>query len=84
MAGMFGVKVPFGDEPLIFAGIQLILLVPVLIAGRGFYMRGYPALFRGSPSMDSLVALGTTVATAYSLYCMYCIWNGDTAMGDHL
>lgn len=34
--------------------------------------------------MDSLVALGTTVATAYSLYCMYCIWNGDAGMADHL
>lgn len=55
MAGMFGAEVPFRDDPLVFASVQLILLIPVLIAGRGFYRRGYPALLRGSPSMDSLV-----------------------------
>lgn len=62
----------------------MVLLIPVLIAGRGFYLRGYPALFRGSPSMDSLAALGTTVAAGYSVYCTICIWNGDTSMADRL
>ena len=84
MAGMFGLEVPFHDEPLVFAIVQLVLLTPILFAGRGFYRRGYPALLRGSPSMDSLIALGTTVAILYSLYCTYEISCGDTGMVDHL
>ncbi len=84
MAGMFGLNVPLDGEPLAYSIIQLVLLIPILVAGRGFYRRGYPALFRGSPTMDSLIALGTTVAIAYSLYCIYCIATGDEGMVDHL
>lgn len=84
MAGMFGLDVPFSDEPLIYSSIQLVLLIPILVAGRGFYRRGIPALLRGSPTMDSLIALGTVVAVAYSLYCMYAISTGEEHMVDHL
>ena len=48
--------------------IQMILLLPVLIAGRRFYTGGFRALFRGSPNMDSLIASGTGAAVAYSLW----------------
>ena len=84
MAGMFGIGVPFDDDPLAYSSVQLALLIPIVVAGRGFYRRGYPALLRGGPTMDSLIALGTTVAIAYSLYCMYCIATGDEGMVDHL
>jgi Cu+-exporting ATPase len=35
--------------------------------GRRFHRIGWPALFRGAPEMNSLVALGTTAAWTYSL-----------------
>lgn len=44
--------------------------VVVLVCGRGFIARGFPALFRGAPTMDSLVALGTTAALAISIIYM--------------
>ena len=84
MAGMFGIGVPLDDEPFAYASVQLVLLVPIVIAGRGFYRRGVPSLLRGSPTMDSLIALGTAVAIAYSLYCMYSIATGEEHMVDHL
>ena len=54
-------------NPLAFALAQLVLTVPILIFGRNFYLHGFPALFRGNPNMDSLVAIGTMAAFLYSL-----------------
>ncbi len=45
-----------------FALITLVLAWP----GRRFLARGVPALLRGAPDMDSLVALGTVAAWGYS------------------
>jgi heavy metal translocating P-type ATPase len=49
------------------AVIQFVLTTLVLAGpGRAFYRRGVPGLLRGAPDMDSLVALGTGAAWAYS------------------
>ena len=50
------------NEPL----IQTLLIVPVIYAGRMFYVAGFKSLFRLSPNMDSLVAVGTGAAIFYS------------------
>ena len=55
------------QHPFTFAVAQLVLTVPVLVLGRNFYLHGFPALFKGNPNMDSLVAVGTTAAFLYSL-----------------
>lgn len=55
-------------NPMGFALAQLILTIPVLIAGYQFYWVGFRALFKGNPNMDSLVAIGTASAFFYSLY----------------
>lgn len=57
------------QNPLNFALAQLILTIPVLIAGRKFYLVGLRALIKGNPNMDSLVAIGTGSAFIYSI-CM--------------
>lgn len=47
---------------------QFVLTTAALIwPGRQFYLKGYPALLRGAPDMNSLVAVGTTAAYGYSL-----------------
>ena len=49
--------------------LQLILATPVqFIVGWRFYKGAFLSLKNRSPSMDVLVALGTTAAYAYSLY----------------
>ncbi|WP_241667294.1 heavy metal translocating P-type ATPase [Pseudodesulfovibrio senegalensis] len=72
MGHMWGMPLPrFMDpahSPLNFALIQLGLTLPVVWAGRGFYLRGVPAFLRRSPSMDSLVAMGTGAAFIYSFW----------------
>lgn len=48
--------------------VQLVLTTAVLaVPGARFYTMGIPALFRGTPDMNSLVALGATAAWAYSI-----------------
>ena len=54
-------------NPVVFAVVQLILTVIILFNGRKFYIVGFKSLFKGSPNMDSLVALGTGSAFLYSL-----------------
>ena len=47
--------------------IQLLLLIPVWIAGGQFFISGFRSLARLTPNMDSLVALCSSAAAAYSL-----------------
>ncbi len=54
--------------PFVFAVVQLILTLPVVICGGRFYTRGVKTLLKGAPNMDSLVAIGTGSAFIYSLY----------------
>ena len=58
-------------HPMRYAVIQLILVIPIIIAGNKFYRVGFKALIQRSPNMDSLVAVGTSAAIIYSLYHMY-------------
>ncbi|MRU15608.1 heavy metal translocating P-type ATPase [Roseovarius sp. A21] len=47
--------------------LQFVLVSLVLIGpGRIFYAKGFPALFKGAPDMNSLVAVGTSAAFLYS------------------
>ncbi|GAA6200640.1 heavy metal translocating P-type ATPase [Aquicoccus sp. SU-CL01552] len=48
--------------------VQFVLTSLVLAGpGRGFYAKGIPALLRGAPDMNSLVAVGTAAAYLYSV-----------------
>jgi heavy metal translocating P-type ATPase len=52
--------------------LQFVLTTIVLAwPGQGFYRKGYPALLRAAPDMNSLVALGTTAAYAYSVVATF-------------
>ena len=64
-------------NPVIFAILQLILCVPVIAIGYKFYTVGYKLLFKRSPNMDSLIAVGTTASFVYSVFSLYKIINGD-------
>lgn len=70
--------------PLRFALIQIILSVPVVIAGYRFYTVGFRNLFRGSPNMDSLIGLGTGAAYLYGIYAVYRISQGATEFVNNL
>lgn len=72
------------DTPKLYAVVQIILSIPVIIAGFRFFTSGFPKLFRLHPNMDSLVAVGTTAAFAYSIYSTVQIFMGDIHAVHHL
>ncbi|MDO9638232.1 MAG: heavy metal translocating P-type ATPase [Pseudotabrizicola sp.] len=52
--------------------LQFVLTTLVLLGpGRRFYLKGYPALWQLAPDMNSLVAVGTTAAYAYSVVATF-------------
>lgn len=63
--------------PLLYALVEIALVTPIIIAGNKFYSVGYKAIWRRSPNMDSLIAIGTSAAVLYSLYSAYRIFIGD-------
>ncbi len=82
MGTMVGLPVPGiispSENPLNFALIQLILAIPVVVVNKKFYTVGIKNLLSRSPNMDSLIAIGTGSAIAYSLYGTYEIAIGNT------
>jgi Cu+-exporting ATPase len=63
--------------PLSYAIVQLVLVIPIIIAGNRFYSVGFKNLLRRSPNMDSLIAVGTTAAVVYSVYNLIQIASGN-------
>ena len=52
--------------------LQFLLTTLVMVwPGNGFYRIGLPALLRGAPEMNSLVALGTLAAWGYSTVVLF-------------
>jgi len=70
-AHLFPVFREFSNATLGMKGshyIQFFLTSLVLFGpGLQFYQTGFPALFKGAPTMNSLVALGTSAAYLYSV-----------------
>lgn len=72
------------NYPLVYGLICLALTVPVLLIGRRFYVTGFKALIHRAPNMDSLIAIGTSAAMAYSLYSLWQISQFDFKAVNHL
>ncbi|GHU72284.1 copper-translocating P-type ATPase [Spirochaetia bacterium] len=70
--------------PLIYALVELLLVIPVVIAGNRFYTVGFKNLWHRSPNMDSLIAIGTSAAMLYSLYNIWQIAQGNFRAVDAL
>lgn len=72
------------ENPLNFAIIQLALTIPVMITGYMFYLKGIKNLFRLSPNMDSLIAVGTLSSVVYGIFAITKIRNGHEHMAMEL
>ena len=88
MGHMIGLPLPSvvspENNPILFALLQLILVLPIMYLGRHFYRDGFSNLIQGGPNMDSLVAVGTGAAFAYSLFSTVMIISGDAAYAMNL
>ena len=90
MLTKYGITLPFPQwlDPmnysLIYALLEILLVLPVIGVGYKFYTVGFKALIRRSPNMDSLIAIGTTSAVLYSLYNTWQIAQGHFKLVDSL
>lgn len=64
-----------------FALTQLLLALPVLITNRSFFSRGFKSLFRGTPNMDALIAIGSAASFGYGVFALFRI-NYGLGYGD--
>lgn len=62
--------------------LQLLLASAVLTVNAEFFKGGFSSLLHGSPNMDTLVALGSGAAYAYSLVALF-MMSGAAAAGGN-
>ncbi len=68
MMGITALRALEMSRPVEVAIIQLLLTVPIMLIARDHYIIGFKSLLKRMPNMDSLVAVGTGAAFAYSFY----------------
>ena len=85
MGHMFGWPLPAFlsglENAVSFAFLQFLLTLPVVFVNRKFYTRGFTALFKGRPNMDSLIAVGSSSALAYGIFTLFRMSHG-LGVGD--
>ncbi len=64
------------ENALIFGFTQLLLLLPIIYLNRNFFIVGFKRLLKGTPNMDSLIAIGSSAAIVYGIYAIYMIGHG--------
>ncbi len=57
--------------------IQLLLTAAVMVINQRFFISGFKSLFRGSPNMDTLVALGASAAFGYSTWALFAMTDAQ-------
>lgn len=83
MGHMVGLPMPaiFMEHPYLFALLQLLLTLPVIIINFKFFKNGFAALFRLSPNMDSLIAIGSSASLIYGVVATVLMLVGELS-GD--
>ncbi len=61
------------ENALAFAFTQFLLTIPVVFANRKYFTVGFKSLFKGSPNMDTLIAVGSGASLLYGIYAIYMI-----------
>ncbi|MDR2156204.1 MAG: heavy metal translocating P-type ATPase [Clostridiales Family XIII bacterium] len=90
MLTQYGITLPYPkgldpmNDPLVYALLELALVIPAIGVGYRFYTVGFKALRQRSPNMDSLIAIGTGAAALYSIYNTVQIANGNSRAVESL
>ena len=81
MGHMMGLPLPgfLTASHLTHAISQLVFCLPILILNRSYFTVGFSQLFRRSPNMDTLVALGASAGLLYSLIEMVRLAAGQVS-----
>ncbi|MBO5037086.1 MAG: heavy metal translocating P-type ATPase [Clostridia bacterium] len=73
MGHMIGLPLPsfLADNPTAAALCQMIISALVMMINQKFFINGFKGILRGAPNMDTLVALGSGAAFAYSTAVLF-------------
>lgn len=91
MGHMMGAPLPSffhgAENALTFAFTQFLLTIPIVLINNHYYVNGFRNLIKGSPNMDTLIALGSGAALAYGIIAIYRIGYGlghsDIELAEH-
>ncbi len=64
------------EYSFLYAFLQFWLLMPIIYNNRKYFIVGFKTLFKATPNMDSLVAIGASAAIFYGLFAMFRIHFG--------
>jgi len=90
MGHMMGAPLPSffhgAENSLVFAFTQFLLVIPIVLINGHYFTNGFRNLIKGSPNMDTLIALGSGAALLYGIIAIYRIGyglgHGDTALAE--
>lgn len=80
MQHMLGYSLPWilnaSEYPLYWSCFQIVLSLSIMIINGKFFTNGFKMLFKLSPNMDSLVAIGSGASFLYGLFSSFKIFEG--------
>lgn len=86
MGHMMGMPVPNflhgSNNAVSFAFMQMLLTLPIMYLNRKYFINGFKSLFKGSPNMDTLIAIGSSFAVLYGVFAIFKIGN-SLGIGDY-
>ncbi|MCD8120199.1 MAG: heavy metal translocating P-type ATPase [Lachnospiraceae bacterium] len=76
---MWGWPLPhwFDDNHVAMGIVQMLLCIIIMVINQKFFINGFRALFRRSPNMDSLVALGSMASFVWSVYVLLAMTRAE-------
>ncbi len=79
---MWNLPIPsfFESNPVAVGLLELLLTVIIMVINQKFFVNGFRSALRGSPNMDTLVALGSGVSFAWSVYVLFEMTVSDNPM----
>ena len=77
---MFGWPLPafFEGNHVAMGLVQLLLSGIIMVINQKFFISGFKSLFHGAPNMDTLIALGSSAAFAYSTAMLFVMTRAQT------
>ena len=80
MGPMVGLPIPAFlvgvENAATMALVQFLLTLPIVYVNRQYYRSGFKTLWRRSPNMDSLIAVGSGAAVVYGVFALFRISLG--------
>ncbi len=76
---MWGWPLPaiLADNALAIALLELVLTAIVMVINQKFFISGFKSLWKRSPNMDTLVALGSMASFGYSLWMTFAMTHAQ-------